>query len=282
MTTPRTGTLEVPGARLHYEVRGSGPVLVLIHGGAGDAGVFHEIADPLAEHFTVVAPDRRGHSRSPLDPPSGTPRVADHSDDVVRLLGELTDGPALVYGSSSGAVVALDLLARHPDRVRRVLAHEPPVIGLLPDAAAYRRLFADVRVTHRRQGAEVAMRQFLVGVGLAEAGWEMPPLSELPPPLRELMTRTAANEPFFLEHELTEVTEYEPDTGALLKAADRLLVGVGRDAARQMPGRTGAALAARLGLPVAELPGGHTGYVEDAEAFAARLTELLADGPLTA
>ncbi|KIZ17748.1 alpha/beta fold hydrolase [Streptomyces natalensis] len=282
MTTPRAATLDVPGARLYYEVRGRGPVLVLIHGGAGDAGVFHEIAGPLAEHFTVVAPDRRGHSRSPLVPPGGTPRVAEHSDDIHRLIGELTDEPALVYGSSSGAVVALDLLARHPERVRRVLAHEPPALGLLPDAAAYRRLFDEVRATHRRQGAAVAMRQFLTGVGLVDDTWEMPPLSQLPPDIRELMERMAANEPFFLEHELIEVTSYEPDTDALRKAADRLLIGVGRDSAGQTPGRMGAALAGRLGLEITELPGGHTGYVEDAGAFAARLVELLGDGAFTA
>ncbi|AJT68131.1 hypothetical protein T261_6519 [Streptomyces lydicus] len=282
MTTPRTGTLEVPGAEIHYEVRGSGPVLVLIHGGSGDAGVFQGIADPLAAHFTVVAADRRGHSRSPLDPPGATPPVADHSDDIGRLIGEVSDGPALVYGSSSGAVVALDLLARHPDRVRTVLAHEPPLIGLLPDAAAYRRLFADVQVTHRRQGTAVAMQQFLAGIGLTEGAQELPPPPELPGALQELMERMTANEPFFLEHELIEVTSYEPDTGALRKAADRLLVGVGRDSARQMPGRTGAALATRLGLEVTELPGGHTGYVEDPAAFAARLVELLADDALRA
>ncbi|MFJ9418077.1 alpha/beta fold hydrolase [Streptomyces sp. NPDC101227] len=282
MTAPRTGTLQVPGARLYYEVRGRGPVLVLIHGGAGDAGIFHEVVDPLAERFTVVVPDRRGHSRSPLAAPGSTPRVAEHSDDIHRLIGELSEEPALVYGSSSGAVVALDLLARHPDRVRTALAHEPPVIGLLPDAAAYRRLFADVQVTHRRQGATVAMQQFLVGVGLVEGTWEMPPLSQLPSGIRELMERLAANEPFFLEHELCEVTAYEPDTDALRKAADRLLIGVGRDSLRQMPGRTGAALAARLGLEVTELPGGHSGYVEDGGAFAARLAELLGDGGLRA
>ncbi|MEV0369660.1 alpha/beta hydrolase [Streptomyces sp. NPDC050636] len=277
MSAPRTGTLDVPGARIHHEVRGRGPVLVLIHGGAGDAGVFDQIAAVLAERFTLVVPDRRGHSRSPLDDPSATPRVAEHSDDVSRLLGALTEEPAFVYGSSSGAVVALDLLTRHPERVRTVIAHEPPLVALLPDAAAYRRLFADVRVTFRRQGAAVAMRQFRAGMSFDDGGRGTPPLSELPPFMRQLMGRMLANEPFFLERELPELTAYEPDDGALKTVADRLLIAVGSDSREQMAARAGAALAARLGLATTELPGGHTGYVESGPAFATRLSEILGD-----
>ncbi|MEU9113959.1 alpha/beta hydrolase [Streptomyces sp. NPDC048483] len=282
MATPRTGTLDVPGARIHYEVRGRGPLLVLVHAGAGDAGVFDWIADPLAAHFTVVAPDRRGHSRSPLDPPGTTPRVDEHSDDIHRLLGELTDEPALVYGSSSGAVVALDLLARHPDRIHTVIAHEPPLIGLLPNAADHRQLFAGVQVTLRQQGTEAAMRQFLAGVGLEDGTQKLPPLAELPAPLRALLERMAANEPFFLEHELVPVTAYAPDIDALRTAADRLLIGIGSDARRSMPGRASAALAGQLSLDLTELPGGHTGYTDNATDFAPRLAELLRGRTLTA
>ncbi|MEU5211403.1 alpha/beta hydrolase [Streptomyces sp. NPDC020742] len=276
MTSPRSCTLDVPGARIHYEVRGRGPVLALVHGGAGDAGVFDRIAPALATRFTVVVPDRRGHSRSPLERPGSTPRVAEHSEDLRRLLDAVTEEPALVYGSSSGAVVALDLLARHPERVRTVVAHEPPLIELLPDAAVYRRLFADVRVTFRRQGVATAMGQFLTAVGLVGPGWRPPAPEELPPALREMMARMAANEPFFLEHELPEVTGYLPDAQALRAVADRLLLAVGSQSGQQMAAVCCTALARTLGRATTQLPGGHTGYVEDGVDFAGRLAELLA------
>lgn len=280
MSALRTGTLDVPGARLYFEVRGRGPVLALVHGGAGDAGVFDRIAPALADRFTLVVPDRRGHSRSPLADPGSAPRVEEHSDDLRRLLDTLTEEPALVFGSSSGAVVALDLLARHPERVRTVIAHEPPMIGLLPDAAAYRRLFADVEVTFRRQGAEVAMQQFLTGVGLADDRPEPPPQAELPSVVRELMERMAATVPFFLAHELSTVTAYEPDVDALRTVADRLVLAVGGRSRTQMAARACIALAGRLGLATTEFPGGHAGYVEDGIDFAGRLAQVLGDpGP---
>lgn len=171
MNPPRTGTLAVPGATLHYETRGSGPVLLLIPGGAGDAGLYAGMAPELATRYTVVSYDPRGLSRSPLDVPADTPRgdeeVPVWSDDAHRLLELLSpDEEAVVLGCSSGAVVAVDLLARHPERLRRVVAHEPPLLELLEDPAPHRALFAEVRETFRTEGADAAMAR--LGEGLAD------------------------------------------------------------------------------------------------------------------
>ncbi len=272
MTTPRAATLDVPGARLYYEVRGRGPVLVLIHGGAGDAGVFHEIAGPLAEHFTVVAPDRRGHSRSPLVPPGGTPRVAEHSDDIHRLIGELTDEPALVYGSSSGAVVALDLLARHPERLRRVVVHEPPLLELLDDPAPHRALFAEVRDVFRTDGVGAAMARFSQALGARPT--ERP--TELPPEIQEMAPRMHANLPVFLGHMLCPFSSTVPDLDALRRVADRLVPAAGRDSRGQVPLYGPAArLAELLGREVLEFPGGHLGCTEHPKEFGKQLLAAL-------
>src|SRR6478752_2463732 len=120
MTTSTTNTLRVPGAQLHYEVRGSGPVLLLICGGVYDADGYAGLAHQLADRYTVVTYDRRGNSRSPLDGQPAAQSIAVHGDDAHRILtavGVQQDAPAHVFGNSSGAIIGLELAARHPEEV---------------------------------------------------------------------------------------------------------------------------------------------------------------------
>ncbi|MFJ9048420.1 alpha/beta fold hydrolase [Streptomyces bacillaris] len=165
-TAPRTGLLTVDGAALHHEVRGEGPLLVMMPGGSADAGIYDAIAAGLADQWTVATFDPRGYSRSPLDGPVTEQLPATHADDIVRLIELLSpDGaPAALFGSSSSAVVALDVLARHPGRVSRVVAHEPPVVELLPEPEAGRALFAAVRESFRRDGVAAAMTTMAEGL----------------------------------------------------------------------------------------------------------------------
>ncbi|MFB7663681.1 alpha/beta fold hydrolase [Kitasatospora sp. NPDC056138] len=270
---PGTGTLKVPGATLHYEKRGSGPVLLLIPGGAGDAGLYEGMAADLAVRYTVVSYDPRGLSRSPLDGPLTDQRVEVWSDDAYRLL-ELVSPHELAYvlGSSSGAIVALDLLARHPERLRRVVAHEPPLLEVLDDPAPHRALFAEVREVFRAEGVGAAMGRFSAGLGERPAERA----TELPPELREMAPRMHANLPVFLEHMLCPFTATVPDVAALRRVADRLVPAVGRDSRGQEP-LSGPAvrLAELLGTEVVEFPGGHVGCTEHPKEFAELLLAVL-------
>jgi pimeloyl-ACP methyl ester carboxylesterase len=117
--TVTTKTLKVPGATLHYEMSGSGPVLLCIPGGPTDAGMFSDLAERLADRYTVVCYDPRGHSRSPLDGEPEDIGPVQHADDAAALLAAVTDEPAYVYGSSGGGTIGLELLARHPDGLLR-------------------------------------------------------------------------------------------------------------------------------------------------------------------
>ena len=137
--TLRTETLKVPGASLYYEVRGSGPVLLMMPGGPADAGAFRRIAGYLDSDYTVVTYDPRGLSHSPLDGPVKDERIVQiFADDAHRLLAATSNEPAFVFGSSGGAVIALELVARHPEQVRTLVPHEPPAPALLPDPARER------------------------------------------------------------------------------------------------------------------------------------------------
>ncbi|RDI51003.1 alpha/beta hydrolase [Nocardia mexicana] len=275
---PRPETLRVPGARLYYETRGSGPVLLLIPGGGGDAGIFDGMAESLARHFTVVAMDPRGYSRSTLD--SGAPEdqhVAVQSDDAHRLLAHLTDEPAYVVGSSNGAIVGLDLLARHPDRVRTLVAHEPPCFAVLPDAADHRAMIDEVYTLFRTEGPATASARFVAAIGGTMKA--APEVSELSPRTAEMWARLAANGPIMMAHELREFTSYIPDYAALEATRERLIPAAGRESRGHLPYRPIAAIADRLGLPLTEFPGAHNGMRADAVEFAQQLNGLLAGTP---
>ncbi|MFH8793753.1 alpha/beta fold hydrolase [Streptomyces sp. NPDC017941] len=165
MTGPTSGDLRVRGATLHYEVRGRGPLLLLIPGGSGGAAAFDQVADDLATAYTVATYDPRGMSRSALDDPEAEQRVAEHADDALRLLDLLSPGePARVFGTSSGAVAALHLLTARADRIERLVVHEPPLVEVLPDASEHRALLARVRETFHAEGLMPAMAVFAEGL----------------------------------------------------------------------------------------------------------------------
>jgi pimeloyl-ACP methyl ester carboxylesterase len=121
---------------------GSGPVLLLIPGGVMDAAMFARVVVPLADRYTVVTYDPHGISSSTLNGPAADLPVdlqADlQADDAHRLLSALTTEPAYVFGNSSGATTGLALVTRHSEQVRVLVAHEPPLVELLPDCAQLR------------------------------------------------------------------------------------------------------------------------------------------------
>jgi pimeloyl-ACP methyl ester carboxylesterase len=269
----RRQTFPVPGARLYYEVRGSGPVLLLIPGGNGDAGFYAPLAKAAADRYTVVAYDRRGFSRSKLQGPvDDERRLHTDGDDACRLLDHLVDGPAYVFGSSSGAIVAFDLLTRYPERIRTLVAHEPPAYRLLPDGTRYARFFDEVYNIYRHDGIGAAMRKFAaeIGAGPPRFGtrefWRMVPL----------LRRIRPNLKFWLEHELRQYTRYFPDVDALKSLSAQLVLAGGRESRNYFPYRPNVALAERIGTTVIDFPGGHAGYRAYPAEFAAELVEVLA------
>ena len=126
MGTTRVARLEVPGASLHYEVRGAGPVLLVVPGMPADAGLYSVLARRLAGSFTVVTYDPRGVSRSRLDGSPEDQRVEVHADDARRVLEAVGAGPADVLTDSISGLVGLHLAVSEPDRVRTLVVFEPP------------------------------------------------------------------------------------------------------------------------------------------------------------
>lgn len=272
-------TLRVPGATLCYELRGNGPLLLLIPGGGNGAYAFANITDALATQYTVVTYDRRGISRSVLDNPAKEQRVEVHSDDAHRLLQALGSEyePAYVFGSSGGAIIGLDLAARHPEQIQMLIAHEPPT-HLSPAADPLREM-ADIIEIYQRKGINAALQKLIALPGIMPDEREMD--MDRAVETVEGWDQSMKDMKFLFEHEFPMYDCYKLDIAALKHALAqaRIVIASGRN--RENTGYWSAvAVAEQLGTSVVEFPGGHVGYATNPKAFTRRLYEVLCEPSL--
>jgi pimeloyl-ACP methyl ester carboxylesterase len=249
-------------------MRGDGPLLLLL-GAPMPAADFAPLAEALASDHTVVTTDPRGIANSFLDDPQqdSTPEL--RADDVAAILDDLDAESADVFGSSGGAVTGLALVSRHPTRVRTLIAHEPPVLELLSDAAAQRAKTEEIIDTFHREGVPAAMAKFM-----ANAGFDVDP--EGAPVVSEPSSQQIAHATRFLAHELRGTARYVPDIAALTRGSARVVVGIGAASGSLLTYRTSVALAEQLGTPPVDFPGDHGGFIGQPAEFAQTLRTVLA------
>ena len=264
-------TLNVPGAQLSYEMSGSGPLLILIPGASGTGESFGPLARELITQYQVVTYDRRGFSRSHLDGPQDDEhRLATDTDDVRRLIEHLTDQPALVFGNSSGALVALEVLIQYPEEVQTVVAHEPPVVSLLPDAAKWWAFFDRIYDSYRKHGISKAMHQFASMV-LGKGDHQMLERRMAGHTNQDAM----ANMTYWMEHELRQYPRVAFDLDALKAHTWQLVLAGGRDAHDKVSYQSASTLAKQLGLDMVDFSGGHLGFMSSPAEFARELLAVL-------
>jgi len=254
---------------VHWQSRGSGPVLLIVQGGDGDADTSAALAQAL-DGFTVVTYDRRGLSRS-AGLAAGPVELPRHTDDALEVLDAATHEPAFVFGTSIGACIGLDLVARHPERVRHLVAHEPPLTGLLPAAEreAVDRARDEIDALYRAKGVLPAMRKFFAGTGIDFMDRE--PDVGFPPANPSRMK----NLEFFLENDAGAARRFHADVAALKRVRDRIVIGAGARSRGLWIHACAEAAARAIGVPLVEFPGGHGGYVAHPRGFAAMLRQLL-------
>jgi pimeloyl-ACP methyl ester carboxylesterase len=241
----------VNGAELYFEIRGTGPPVLLIMGATGDGGHFDKLADLLADEFTVVSYDRRGNGRSPVPPGWTTTSPEEQADDAAALLSALGTGPAAVFGTSAGGNFALCLVIRHPELARGAILHEPGLYALVDDFEAMRApLRTLVQEAMATGGPPAAVEQFWCYVAGDDA-WD-----RLPPALRQRLRASAST---LVEVELGTYERYLPDkeTLAALAAPVRLLVS---EDSSPVLAEVAGRFAERLGVNVATTPGRHAAY----------------------
>jgi pimeloyl-ACP methyl ester carboxylesterase len=286
LSEPRTETLEVPGARLRYDIRDpegepTAPPLVLIALPMDATGF-----TTLAGHFrdrAVVTYDPRGIGRSERTDGAKESWVEQHADDVHRLISALDAGPVDLFGSSGGAVTGLVLVAKHPEQVRTLVAHEPPAASLLPDGEPVLAALDQIRETYQREGFGPAMAKFMV---LSSLKGPIPAdFAAVPTPSPAdfgLPTEDDGSRDDPLLGENNRSTSYEHDFGALAAASTRIVVGAGAESEGEMAHRAALAVAERLGTEPVIFPshhggflGGEFGWRGEPDAFAASLRDVL-------
>ena len=283
--------LKTAGAELAYDVRGplptadGRPPLVMI-GQPMTAEGFSTLASHLPDR-TVVTYDPRGLGRSTRSDGREDNSPTVQAEDVHAVIEALGAGPVDIFASSGGAVAALALVAAHPGDVATLLAHEPPLIGVLPDAAAAERARAGVREVYQANGWGAGMAAFI-----AMTSWPGEYTDEYfaqpaPDPAAFGMPTEddGTREDPLLTDRSWAVSDYRPDVDALVAAPTRIVIAVGEETGNTFTGRTAVATAELLGQRATVFPshhggflGGEFGYAGQPEAFARKLHEVLDDG----
>ena len=265
ITEPITGTLEVPGAVLTYDVRrnesSTEPVLLLIGLPMGAAGF-----GSLVGHFTdrtVVTYDPRGAERSRRTDTSTKSSLEEHAEDLHRLITELAIGPVDLFGSSGGAVSGLALVAHHPEDVRTLVAHEPPVAEVLPDRKEALAAVMNIYETYQRSGFGPAMGKF---IGIVSYKGPIPAdFADQPQPDPAMFGMPTeddgSRDDVMFEQVLRQVNLYQPDFDALRAASTTIVIAAGEESEGILASRAAHVIADRLGTKVVLFPGDHGGFM---------------------
>jgi pimeloyl-ACP methyl ester carboxylesterase len=284
LTQPTTSTLEAPGATLTYDIRpgSGGDIPLFLIGSPMAAAGFGS----LASHFpdrTIVTYDPRGAERSIKANPSAESSPDEHADDLHRIIQEV-GGPVDLFASSGGAVNALALVAKHPEDVRTLVAHEPPLASVLPDAENAKAAVRAISDSYQRGGFGAGMAHFMAIT--SRRGPFPDDISEQPAPDPSTFGLPTEDDgsrtDVMLAQNLINSSHYEPDVDALRAASTRIVIAAGAESEGEMANRGAHAVAERLGTAPVIFPshhggflGGEYGWPGEPDAFAVKLRDVL-------
>jgi pimeloyl-ACP methyl ester carboxylesterase len=285
-----THMLETAEADIVYDVHGPLPTAggrppLLMIGQPMGAGGFATLASYFPDR-TVVTYDPRGLGRSTRKDGRADNVPTVQAGDVHAIIEALGAGPVEMFASSGGAVTALALVAAYPKDVTTLVAHEPPLIPVLPDAEAAERARAAVRNTYEAKGSNAGMAAFI-----AMTSWRGEFTDDYfsqPEPDPVLFGMPAdddgSRDDPLLSDRSWAVSSYRLDAGALAAAPARVVIAVGEESLGTFTGRTSLATAELLSQQATVFPshhggflGGEFGYAGQPEAFAGKLREVLSD-----
>ena len=286
ITEATTRTLEAPGATITYDVRPAGstahrPLFIL--GSPMAASGFQTLAGHFADR-TVITYDPRGAERSTKVDPSGESTPEQHADDIHRVIEAVGLGPVDVFASSGGAVNSLALVAAHPGDVHTLVAHEPPLAGILPDSTNAQAAVRSVSNAYQAGGFGPGMAQFIVIVG--HKGEFPDDIGQRPGADPAMFGMPALDDgsrsDVLLAQNLFTCTHYQPDFDSLRSASTHIVVAAGVESEGEMANRGAHAVAEKLGQEPVAFPSGHGGFLGgeygqsgEPDAFAAKLHEVL-------
>jgi pimeloyl-ACP methyl ester carboxylesterase len=285
--TGMTNTLEAPDVTLTYDIREgeSGEPPLMMIGSPMDARGFATLVGHFPDR-TVVTYDPRGVERSKRTNGGAQSTPEQHADDLHRIIDDLGRGPVDLFASSGGAVNALALVARHPEQVRTLVAHEPPLAKVLPDRDEALAAVRSIAHAYDRGGVGPGMARFIALTSLPgpiPADWGDQPAPD-PSAFGLPSEDDGSRDDILLGQNLISCTHYEPDFDALRSAPTRIVIAVGAESEGQMAYRGGVGIAERLGIEPTVFPshhggflGGEFGQAGDPDGFAVALREALAE-----
>jgi pimeloyl-ACP methyl ester carboxylesterase len=282
--------LDTTGADIAYDLHGQLPTAdgrppLFMIGQPMDASGFGS----LAAHFpdrTVVTYDPRGLGRSTRKDGRVDHAPTVQAEDVHAVIEALGAGPVEMFASSGGAVTALALVAAYPNDVITLVAHEPPLIPVLPDAEAAERARAGFRDAYEAKGSGAGMAAFIAMTSwrgeFTEEYFAQPPAD--PVAFGMATEDDGSRDDPLLSDRSWAISSYRPDVDALTAAPTRVVIAVGEESEGTFTGRTAVATAELLGQQATVFPshhggflGGEHGYAGQPEAFARKLREVLGD-----
>jgi pimeloyl-ACP methyl ester carboxylesterase len=285
LTQPTTRTIDAPGATVTYDVR---------PGTSGDDVPLFLIGSPMAAagfatlsgHFperTIITYDPRGSERSTKDDPTTSSNPAQHGDDLHRIIQDV-GGPVDLFASSGGAVNALALVTKHPEDVRTLVAHEPPLATVLSDSENAKAAVRAIQDSYQTGGFGAGMAHFIAITG--HRGPFPDDIASQPAPDPAMFGMPAEDDgsrtDVLLAQNIIGTTHYEPDFNALRAASTRIVMAAGAESEGEMANRGGHAVAERLGQQPVIFPshhggflGGEYGWSGEPDAFAAKLRDVL-------
>lgn len=260
-------TIELKGAKLRYHQIGQGPVLIFIPGANGTGDIFMPLAQQLKDHFTVVAVDRRDYGESELTEP--LPESAANPDDdysvkrdakdIAELAQSLSDEPVYILGSSSGSIVAMHVLKEHPEVVKQIAFHEPPINTFLPDSKYWKDKNDEIVNQILTEGLEKGMKTFAETLNIAPIDAKM--MSQ-PAETEEAQKEQYQRVMFWSEYEIRQYTHSDITLEDFKKHEDQITLLNGTDSKGSFPQDVNFYINEQIGLPIFDIPGGHLGYVQ--------------------
>lgn len=249
---------------LYHEVRGDGPAVLLVPGATGDAGHFTRAAERLAGEFTVITYDRRGNSRSATGADGQAPStIAAQAEDAAALIRECGFAEAVVFGTSGGAEITLELLARDPKAVHGAIVHEPPLLAVLPPLEGPNPIEA---ILARAATEPRAALEDFVKLNSSDAAWDA-----IEPDTRKRMLGNAAN---LFGREVEQFVSYRPDPN-VLRALETPIVLLHSRRGLPFAKPVQSWLETQLGIEGGTISGHHAPYLDMPEIFAEELRPIL-------
>ena len=277
-----TGSVYFEGDTLVYRVMGSGIPVLFIAGGGGDGDLFLPLADKLTGEYKTIVYDRRANAGSSSHHPDAF-SLEQQAKDAMAILDEAGESSAVIIGNSSGAVIAMEILRLFPDRVKGLIAHEPPAAKEHPEKDQWLSFFKKCHdMSYGFGGPSLAAARFFFGIQVpaipmimaqlkAEKYLKQNHISK-----EKRVTSKQASE-YLIRQELLPVVGYEADYDSLRKERNKAVFAVGTYAKENNTFLYGIAekLSEMTGIPCETVPGHHGSFMDAPEQWADRIRQII-------